>query len=322
VPAAVSFLAERKAGAWGGSLQRSTRGRVTRRRCRRGGTGRGFTGSPGSADAPCGAPASSLSPRGTLARSRSSTPPRRCVASQGPRPVTTPTGCLPRGEDPIDVMAALAFATALHGLGHARARPALEGPSIGPRPTTCIIERATLLTFVPSCPARSSPCDPAVGTAGFLSWGCPKIALPSTRAEESTPGRSRALRRGLPHPPAFRPRGFAPPRRLAPLRPCGLVSSRCRSWGSPRFRRSRNRLSRSANPPFEAFPPPMSVTVSPPRVPSCPFHPAFAGAGLQGLAPSSGPLCDMPFPARRTRCSHGLGWFIAPTVLRRIPRPR
>jgi hypothetical protein len=34
---------------------------------------------------------------------------------------------------------------------------------------------------------------------------------------------------------SFRPRGFSPPRRLSPRWSCGLVASRCRSWGSPRY---------------------------------------------------------------------------------------
>ena len=136
--------------------------------------------------------------------------------------------------------------------GRSRAR-ALEGPSIGPLSTTFMADRATLLTFVPSFPAPSGPCDPTE-SSGFLSWGCPKIAPPSTRAEESTPGRFRVLRGGLPHPPAFRPRGFSPPRRLAPLRPRGLVSSRCRSWGSPRFHRLRKPTSPRRHPALRSLP--------------------------------------------------------------------
>jgi hypothetical protein len=51
----------------------------------------------------------------------------------------------------------------------------------------------------------------------------------------------------------FRPRGFSPPRRLAPLRSCGLVASRSRSWGPPRFRLSRNRLPRDAFPALRSL---------------------------------------------------------------------
>jgi hypothetical protein len=41
---------------------------------------------------------------------------------------------------------------------------------------------------------------------------------------------------GIPSPDVpFRPRGLAPPRRLAPQRACGFVAPRYRPWGSPRF---------------------------------------------------------------------------------------
>ena len=36
-------------------------------------------------------------------------------------------------------------------------------------------------------PTRSGPCDPAA-KPGFLSWGCPKIAPPSYRSRNPTPG--------------------------------------------------------------------------------------------------------------------------------------
>jgi len=65
----------------------------------------------------------------------------------------------------------------------------------------------------------------------------------------------------------FRPRGFAPPRRLPPPPACGLVASRSRSWGSPRFlyrssesdgtevpRIRRRDISRDARTPLEEVP--------------------------------------------------------------------
>jgi len=125
-------------------------------------------------------------------------------------------------------------------------------------------------------PDTSRSLRPGTEMPDFLSWGCPKISPPSTSAKESTPRRFRALRGRLPHPPAFRPRGFTPPRRFAPLPLCRLVSSCCRPWGSLRFRRLRNRLPRCAFPPFEAFPPPTAHPVSPPRLPSRPFRCALA----------------------------------------------
>jgi len=155
-------------------------------------------------------------------------------------------------------------------------------------------------------PGTSRSLRPSTEVPGFLSWGCPKIAPPSTSAKESTPGRLRVLRGGLPHPPAFRPRGFTPPRRFAPLSLCRLVSSRCRSWGSSRFHRSRNQFPRGAIPPFEAFPPPTARPMSPSRLPSRPFLSAFAEPGPQGFAPSSGPLPSPLFPAGRPGAPMGL----------------
>ena len=72
------------------------------------------------------------------------------------------------------------------------------------------------------------------------------------RSTRSTPLHRHPTERPLPHAPfgpcfgpegttleiPFRPRGFAPPRRLPPLGGRGLVASRCQSWGSPRFRLS------------------------------------------------------------------------------------
>jgi len=49
----------------------------------------------------------------------------------------------------------------------------------------------------------------------------------------------------------FRPRGFAPPRRLSPRTTRGLVASRCRPWGSSRFLPGRNRAFPATLPPLE-----------------------------------------------------------------------
>jgi len=71
----------------------------------------------------------------------------------------------------------------------------------------------------------------------------------------------------------FRPRGFAPPRRFPPLGGCGLVASRCRSWGSSRFllsavslahrrtgcSRRTTHFPRRCFVPFEEFPSPTAV---------------------------------------------------------------
>jgi len=69
---------------------------------------------------------------------------------------------------------------------------------------------------------------------GFVS-----VSPSSTCSRASTPGPPL----GSPSVPRnqlgilFRPRGFAPPRRLSPHDSRGLVASRCRPWGSPRFGR-------------------------------------------------------------------------------------
>jgi hypothetical protein len=57
-----------------------------------------------------------------------------------------------------------------------------------------------------------------------------------TTSDASTPGSLRSLRSdGATHRILFRPRGFSPPRRLAPHRRCGFVAPRCRLWGPSRF---------------------------------------------------------------------------------------
>jgi len=106
----------------------------------------------------------------------------------------------------------------------------------------------------------------------------------------------------------FRPRGFSPPRRLAPLRPCGLVASRSRSWGPPRFHLSRNRLPRDAFLPYEAFLPAGScVAATPMRLPS-PSSP------LRGVA--SPPVL---LRVRAFTASLALLTFLPPTPHRRLP---
>jgi hypothetical protein len=85
---------------------------------------------------------------------------------------------------------------------------------------------------------------------------------------ESTPGFGIAASTVGTRRPAvssFRPRGFSPPRRLAPPRPCGPVASRCRSWGSPRFHRVR----RPGFPAMRSCPPkPCSPPAATPPRPS------------------------------------------------------
>jgi len=76
-----------------------------------------------------------------------------------------------------------------------------------------------------------------------MSWVHPLVALPACAPTPSNRSRvhSQRLRRaafGSSVPPddiVFRPRGFSPPRRLAPRGGYRFVAPCCRSWGSPRF---------------------------------------------------------------------------------------
>jgi len=80
---------------------------------------------------------------------------------------------------------------------------------------------------------------PDVGTPGSLSWGCRRSPLRRTQSRSPLPVRPfRDLpsSRRLPTSTVFRPRGFSPPRRITPPRPCRDVAPDCRPWGSPRFR--------------------------------------------------------------------------------------
>jgi len=55
-------------------------------------------------------------------------------------------------------------------------------------------------------------------------------------SDASTPGNLRSLRSdGAIRRILFHPRGFSPPRWLAPHRRCGFVAPRCRLWGPSRF---------------------------------------------------------------------------------------
>jgi len=64
-----------------------------------------------------------------------------------------------------------------------RCAGALEVPTTGVRHMR-EHARATLLTLTPTLPSRPDPCGPTC-RPDCLSWGCPKIAPPSLRIEES-----------------------------------------------------------------------------------------------------------------------------------------
>jgi hypothetical protein len=125
----------------------------------------------------------------------------------------------------------------------------------------------------------------------FLSWDSPactplpfvfrrvhsrKLALPSVRRCDPSN--------------VFRPRGFAPPRRLAPRRLCGFVAPRCRPVGfvvfpgaarSPLGVRCVRSVPHDAVTPFEEFPSSAAVSASLHPLPSCRFRPS-SGPDLPG----------------------------------------
>ena len=144
-----------------------------------------------------------------------------------------------------------------------------------------------------------------------LLQGCPKISPPSTSPSVSTPGirgRSAPPAREIPRssePSAsgssalrtFRPRGFAPPRRLAPPTARRLVASCYRPWGSSGFC-----ASPSADWPLtlplrcntlQSLSTCKAASLSPGTVTFLPFQvcvPALWGTcRLQGLAPCKRP---------------------------------
>jgi hypothetical protein len=231
-------------------------------------------------------------------------------------PCTSSAGSACAGKNPVDVAAPWPFATALLDL-HARRRARVfEDSSTGPRTFTYVLVHATLLTLTP-LPTRSGPCHPVL-RPGFLSWCCPKIAPPSFRPESPRSGQDprgvsaprSVLRMGKPFPTAIRPRGFSPPRRFTPPRPCDRISGRCRSWGSPRFTPLRTEIPAMRLLPFEAFPPPTAARsrrrISVRRGLVSLVRPFRAAPFTTNLASSSFLAGDLEaLLHRRVRCSHG-----------------
>jgi len=130
--------------------------------------------------------------------------------------------------------------------------------------------RATLLTLAPvsrRVPVLATRLQSRVSSLGVVQ----RSPLHRTRSGNPTPGDvlprisarpcSAFPRRPAPpsrwerlFPSACRPRGFSPPRRFIPPRPCDRIAGRCRSWGSQRFFLSRNRLPRCAPAALRSFP--------------------------------------------------------------------
>ena len=167
---------------------------------------------------------------------------------------------------------------------------ALEVPTTGVRDT---FERvhATLLTLTPTLPSRPDPCGPTC-RPDCLSWVVQRSPLHRPESKSPTPGvRVSAAPFGEEQPvlPALRPRGFAPPRRFTPLRPCRFVAPCSRSWGSPCFVPSRNGPPHGVVPALRSFPSADSGGSGH----SLAGHP-LAGSGdrLRGLASRARPSLD------------------------------
>jgi len=191
--------------------------------------------------------------RRTVARSRGDAVSRRSL---------WPSGAIHGGRSPID-SAAVGLAAPLlnlrccaRALKPLRATVALEVLTIGVRHMRKHA-RASLLTLTPTFPSRPDPCGPTL-RPDCLSWGFQRSPLHRTESKSPTPGfRVSTAPFGARQPvsPACRPRGFAPPRRVVPLRPCRSVSPCCRSWGSPYFFPSRNGPPYSVCPALRSFSP-------------------------------------------------------------------
>jgi hypothetical protein len=123
-----------------------------------------------------------------------------------------------------------------------------SGSSAGSAPSMSEdISESASVAFVPvqsSCSVRVGslrPSSPGLRLGELHPRGLRAPRFPLHRLGFRSPllqGFAASLRQRRNHPlRAFRPRGFTPPRRLPPPVVRGLVASRCRSWGSPRFRR-------------------------------------------------------------------------------------
>jgi hypothetical protein len=240
----------------------------------------------------------------------------------GSAPCNRTDGMPPAGGRPDRSHGSLAFTTALHGL-RALARP-------GPRGT---LDRSAFHHFHGGArdppdlravfPVTSRSLRPDDGNHRVSSLGVvQRSPLHRHRPESPLPGACAPFGEGC----HTLPRSVL----VVSHHRDGLLLSDCAGLFHPAADPGVRRVSSGRETgiptgailPFEAFPPATVRSVSPPPLPSRPLRSAFAEPGPQGLPPSSGPLCATPFPARRTRCSHGLGWFIVSTILRRIPRPR
>ena len=110
---------------------------------------------------------------------------------------------------------------------------------------------------MPSCPTPTGPSVPSIARRDCLSWGLSKdrpSVVPASGVHSRNTLADVPSERACHGPFVFRPRGFSPPRRLAPSKTCACIATRSRPWGSPRFdARSAGCPARLASP-RDAFP--------------------------------------------------------------------
>jgi hypothetical protein len=182
------------------------------------------------------------------------------------------------------------------------------------------------------CRLSTSPPTARLLGTGPRSWQdlLPDSAVTVAASSQLHLAASPCLGRGRPtfgmgcqFPSACRPRGFPPPRRFSPPRPRDRIAGRCRSWGSPRFVLSRNRIPRGAPAALRSFPsadsagrsdeskhpwarvtdPSLSGSSRSPR--TLPSHPFSSGALRDGKPPhpSTGSRGLRALLHRRVRCA-------------------
>jgi hypothetical protein len=195
--------------------------------------------------------------------------------------------------------------------------------------------RDSLVTFGAAFPDAFRSMPPGVA-AGLPLLGLSTIAPPSYASVESTPGAALA---GLafgskqPAPIVFRPRGFAPPRRLSPPSNVPDLAARLPTMGFAAFPTPAKSLSRDAPLPYRALLPRSSVAPGvaasclgprshrPDTLPCPPdFTRRLASSPLRdiydlrrwchgrprGLPPPREPYCRTALPRRASPCSPGL----------------
>jgi hypothetical protein len=113
-----------------------------------------------------------------------------------------------------------------------------------------------LVSEPPSRPAAGVEVDPDGPSSRPATPRLRFFTPPPTSLPPSTPGNACALPSGRPDQGRlpFRPRGFAPPRRLAPATGSRFVAPWCRPWGSPRSPVDRSACASSPPAPRGASP--------------------------------------------------------------------